>query len=545
MNRTAAFGAIAATILAPGVYLARFGYRFGASDQDEWLPWLLARVEPELLRTDWFVGVQESAFNVRSGFVAALTPMAQALSVEVAVAVVFVGSWALLSWSVYDVSRTLSGNAAPAVVATVLALAVLPRWTLGGNALGSSMLVPSLTGWALALAGMALFLHRRPFAAGILVGIAAWVQFLAGLHVGAAIAAGALAAGLVDRSWFGPAARFAVTAVCIAAPVAVAVADSAAPAQVGTGEPDFLVLLTRFRAPHHYLPDAFPVTDIVRTAIVAAIGVVSLALAPRFRERPAGAFAAGVLALAGFAIASGWLAGEGDRVGSLVLLQPFQHSMLSLVASAALAAGAAWNHLGSTATILERRLLSLPGMAMAAVLAATLLTVYPLRRPTPGTLDAVADWAREGTSTDALFALPPAATGFAYRSQRAVFVSYKTVAFDEANLRAWYRRLRDVAPNAATVTGALPSDPRSGPGDLMARLDADWETLQTADLHALARRHGITHFVRSTALPGAEPGFSLLALKHGYRVYGWNGAHAPPAVSIPGESATDEGSRVP
>lgn len=519
--------ALLAMVLAPTLHTFRFGYRFGASDQDEFLPWLLTRLEPGYFSGDWLVGVQAGSFNVRTGFVRLLTPLADAISPEGAVLVLFVAAWVLLAWAVYDIALRFSGAPLPAVVATILILAVIPRWTLGGNAFASSMLVPSLTAWAVGLTAMALYLRGRPLLAGIAIGVAAGLQFLVAFHIGLAILVGALA------TWPGlkRLLAYALPAIVLSAPTLFQLADAGVPVAEPAGEAPLFALMAYFRAPHHYAAAAFPHGDLVRVGALSVVGMALLLSRRSGLEPSVDRFGRGLVGLAAVACLVGWIGTEIRPSVPVAVLQPFQHTLLSALVFVAVIMGRLYHR----ATVrLARSAEWTPSWRFVLLLClagASLLVLRPVRRDIPGTLPAVATWALSETTRDAVFAVPPSTTGFGYQSRRSVLVTFKAWAFTEADMRAWLRRMQDVAPNAAAVPARLPPGARLGPAALLARLDDDWDRRSLEDLSAIARRYGVTYFVRRRSLAYAEPRFSLAAEIDGYRIYRWNGA--PPPLDLP------------
>lgn len=530
-------GALLAIVLAPALHAFRFGYRYGASDQDEFLPWLLTRLEPGYFSGDWLVGVQAGSFNVRTGFVRLLTPLAETTSPESAALILFVAAWVLLAWAVYDVTLRFSGAPLPAVAATVLVLAVIPRWTLGGNALASSMLVPSLAAWAIGLSAMALYLRGRPVLAGIAVGAAAGLQFLVAFHVGLAILVGALVA------WPGlkRVLAYALPAIVLSAPTLFMLADAGMPVTASAGEAPLFAIMAYFRAPHHYAAAAFPQGDLIRVGALSVVGL-ALLLSPRTDlPSPVDRFGRGLVGLAAVACLVGWIGTEILPSVQVAVLQPFQHTLVSALVFVAVIMGRLFHR---AAARFDRPAEWTPSWRLVFLLClvgASLLFLRPVRREIPGTIPAVATWAQSETTRDAVFAVPPSTTGFSYQSRRSVLVTFKAWAFAEADMRAWLRRMQDVAPNAAVVPARLPPGARLGPAALLARLDDDWDRRSLEDLSEIARRYGVTYFVRRRSLAYAEPRFSLAAEIDGYRIYRWNGAPPPLGLPPPADSSGTAG----
>ena len=165
------------------LYVLRFGYDYGASDQDEFLPYLLHRLDPTLFAQDWFVLTQASTFGIRTYFVLLLQGLSLVVPAWLAVLVLYVSAWLLTAGAVYALGHAFTRNRLAAAAAVVLALVLTPQWTLGGNDLAHSMLVPSMVGWGLGLWGLVFFLRYRPGQAALLLGTATWMQPLVGLQL--------------------------------------------------------------------------------------------------------------------------------------------------------------------------------------------------------------------------------------------------------------------------------------------------------------------------------------------------------------------------
>jgi hypothetical protein len=510
--------ALAAALLAPALHLARFGYSVGFSDQDEFLPWLLHRLDPSLLSSDWLVGVQESGFNVRSGILAVLEPFAAWLGVEPALAVLYGVVWLILGLAVYDFMHGVSGSPAAALAGTVATLAAIPRWTLGGSAMTATMLVPSMAAWSLGAAALALHFRGRSLLPGILLGAAAWLQpvdaVMAALPLAIAGIArggpkGSLASGLVRDSL-----RLAVPAGLLVLPLAVLyLLGRPAPPSPGF-EPGFLEILTRFRAPHHFLPAAFPAGDWIQVLVLTASGAAGFALWRRTAERGSARYVLALLVTAASLVALGFVS---LAIPAVALLQPFRITVLSGLALAALvSAGAAAlvrDRSPGSMGRLDRAVLHPAVPAVAALALALPLVLGSPRTAADADLAAAADWLRTRSESRSTVAVPPSTTGFRYRSGRAVVVTFKAIPFGPADLAAWYRRLSDLAPGAVTPSG------REVAG-VLSELDAAYERLSERDLDEIALRYGVSWAVRRTPID-PEPLHWALESRHGpVLVYG-------------------------
>jgi Domain of unknown function (DUF6798) len=477
-------------------YLLRFGYGMGFSDQDEFLPWLLARLKPGVLSTDWFVQSQAEAFNVRSGFLLVLEPLARILGPGPAVGAIYVGSALGLISAAYFLSRQLGSSPVWACASAVLYLVLMPRWTLGGNAAPSSMLVPSMLAWALVLWAITLLFKRRWLAAGFLIGLAGWVQILVAAQVGAMALLGLL---WRDRAIRSGTASFAVSALIVASPVVFLLwrAGGALPAES-------LDILARVRAPHHYLPSAFPLADYIQFGLLVSVGLIGLRRSRLQRSGSANRLLVGLMVGAGIFVVAGmlaWVLGAS----SVLSLQPFKATVL---AAALVVAGAvaplprisvpAWSWVVAAAVLV---------VGWGFVANGTTLLGRPAIQIGPGGLEEAAAWVAANTPPDARVAVPPSASGFRFASQRAVSVTFKAFPFGTEGASQWYQRLADWAP------GVLPSDPAGmtqGGAQLLPQLDAAYEGLNPAEATALMLQYEVDLILRKTAF---AQGDSLMDLE--------------------------------
>lgn len=492
--------ALIAALGVPLVYLIRFGYGFGFSDQDEFLPWLRARLEPGILANDWFVSSQQAAFNVRSGFVWLLDLPARLLGIEWAVLLAYGASMAALALGVYYLARALGARDLGALLASFVALALTPRWTLGGNAAASSMLVPSLEAWSLCVWAVVLVLRKRYGTAGVVVGIAAWIQVLVAAQVGAIILFALVLAGPESRR---EALRFSVPALGLALPLGAWLAFS------GTGLPEeSFRILARIRAPHHYLPAAFPLSDYVQFGGLSLVGLWAMSQTRLNRSARLNRVVWGLLGGVLVALVAGVTAWILDAAGVLAL-QPFKSTVLAqlLLVSVACSALPA---------------LKPPRWCWAAGLIAT-LSIWALvmagfkvgARPAfpdpPARL--AANWVAESTSPDVQVAVPPSLTGFRFGSGRSVVVNFKAYPFTAQGTGEWLRRLADWAP-AAGLGGRLERT-----SELLPELDRAYEDLNPTALADLCDRYGVGLVLRRTPLPDDE-GFELRAREGDFFIYG-------------------------
>ncbi|NNF04449.1 MAG: hypothetical protein HKN17_08280, partial [Rhodothermales bacterium] len=176
-----------AAFAAASLFLLRFGYDFGVSDQDEFLPWLAHLLDPAVLSNDWFVRIQDASFNVRTVFVRSLVPLAELVGAEAAVHIVYVLSLTGICLGIYRMGLALyRGHPVLAAAGVILAVAVTARWNPAGNDVAAAVLTPSMPAWAFTLNAVATVLQdrlrtRTAVTAAVLISIATAMQGLVGL----------------------------------------------------------------------------------------------------------------------------------------------------------------------------------------------------------------------------------------------------------------------------------------------------------------------------------------------------------------------------
>ena len=153
---------------AATLFVLRFGYEYGAGDQEEMFSLLLHQLDPTLFSRDWFVVDQGSQFTVRTPFLWLMQAVVWVLPLWAATLLVFVTGWLGVAWGLYRLAEALGANALTASTATILILVAIPTWTLGGNSLAPNLLAPEMLGWALALPAVRYSIEKRLVRAGVL-----------------------------------------------------------------------------------------------------------------------------------------------------------------------------------------------------------------------------------------------------------------------------------------------------------------------------------------------------------------------------------------
>jgi hypothetical protein len=504
------------------LYFVRFGYDYGVSDQGEFLPLLLHKLDPSVLASDWFVGGQSAGINVRSGMVAALQIPARIFPIWLTVALSYAVGAVLCVLAVFRIARRATGSTAAALLAGMLVLVLTPHWNLGGNEIMSSMLTPSLLAWGLGLTALDKLMERQAITSGALLGLAMLLQPLVALQLALPSFAFLLVESIAGRRTKADLIRLAVPLLAIGAWILLPLA---AGQLSGSPSSNALDILTRFRAPHHYRPDQFPPRDIFRFGLVASAGVLALAQyrsvldATFFRFARVSLFViAGVLALS--------LAGTFIvEIGPIVKLQLFKLTvlakMLLLIAVAAGLYGWFPERLRKRMSrAADSRWFAALTIVAAAAVVVLCVRFEPLARRTlpfvarnAGPEGKVISWIRNNTDRDAVFAVPPGLSGFRYRAERAVFVDFKAVPFEDESLLEWRRRLGAEAPLDIETSGGV---------DALVKLDSSFAAMSTATAKRLLEVEDVDYFLRNGPFASTvvDPRLRLEFQNEDWYVYG-------------------------
>jgi hypothetical protein len=486
----------------------RWGYAYGSGDHDEVLPQVLHRLDPALLARDWYVLSQSDTLTVRTAFVEALALLGRVVPLPAAVGALHLGVLLAVGYGAYRLGYTLVPDRLGAALGALLAVVLLPHWTLGGNRLTYGQLLPEGVAWALALPAVRLFVEKKWLPAAVLLGLTAWVQLLVGVQTALVLGLVALWGALRGRSVHeaGQAALFGAVAAAIAAPLAVAVTFAEPVAGEGVPGVSTFHALARLRVPHHYLFFSFAPGDYARFGLLAAAGLAALwALRRRGRLRH-GTFVVRFLSV----VAALWVVAvvftEGVPVLFAAQLQLFKLSVWAATLLALLVGAWTAASLPPRVRALGEGLLDRPAIGLGAVAGAALLTVaavamnfgpaaaryLPAQRGDPD-LGRAEMWARTHTPRGALFLVPPSNTTFRTRAQRSVVVNYKPTPFQAGGIEAWLGRMLAVAPTPVPARGAGFQEAldaayaANGPADwrrLAHRFDAGWALVDAARAHA-------------------------------------------------------------
>lgn len=469
------------------------GYRFGESNHAVYLVDALRRLDPTLLRNDWWAN---STLQYHFAFNAMTTALMRAGVVEPA----FLLGYLLLAVLMHVAWRKLVLRLG-GTDGTYLVSVILFYLLAGGVGLGmyhflqDSSLLPSNIANVAMLWAIYSWIAGTPVLAGICFG-------LAGLfHINHALAGIGLWFGatafegprIVSRRWWiGIVILLALCAVQIVPALRAVLSRSG-----GLPTPEFVDLFVRLRHPHHFDPSAWHWAIWLTFLVPIPVAVIA-AQRPAGLEHSGARRRAGVLfkLYAAMVVLAVVTAGFWFLAETFVQLNLYRFSIYLKLLTCIAVASLLWQ--GDT----RRRVMVAVGLVVLAVIAAVVAATTGLLAP-PTTRhplglrlaglqgdDApyleLARWARGNTPKDAVFLVPPDEESFRVHGRRAIVVNFKGVPQLSAELPEWRDRLQDVLNLDTRGLLALPRPM----GRTLRAIRERYDALPAEHHVAVARKHG-------------------------------------------------------
>ena len=507
------------------LYVFRFGYGYGTSDQDEFLPYLMHLLDRTAFINDWFVQTQLASFSIRTYFVYLLYIPATVFSPFVSTTFFYALSWFGVASGMYRLAGEITQNRLAAILSVAIALLATPFWTLGGNDLVHSMLVPSMAAWALAVWGLALFFASRPVAAGVLIGLSALFQALVGLQVFLVLFLVTGLRGINDKRKITrlPGELFNLTGpfILCASPALIPLFYQqlfAAPASSEAPSISLFYIMASFRNPHHYLFHSFSLARSIQFALLGIVGLASLMLVRHASPSAALRSVTRILLLIGVICLIAYAGTETFPNLTIAKLQLFKLTVVGKLLLVICLAYACVRYLPSRLTAwLDRLLFSYPlrfTVVLALMYPFLVLSfsarfqskVYPFSYSL-SPLSPLTTWVEQNTPDEAIFATPPSWSHFRTHTGRSLVINHKAFPYKDADIYMWYERLHDMAPIRSQARTNI---------HLLTQLDTAYEALPMHVLESATEKYGIDYVIRSTALADST-GFAQLE----YRNQGW------------------------
>lgn len=520
-------------VLGFGLYLLRFGYNYGGSDQDEFIPFLYSLINPAYFQNDWFVQTQHAAFSVRTYFVYLLYCLSVMMPVWLAVLVVYLGSWASIASAVYTMADQLVKNRLAALLGTLLVCIFTPFWTLGGNDLLHNMLVPSMTAWAFAMWTFVFYLKQDYTRAALFAGLATLFQALVGLQVML------LVTGMLCLQFFQPGhSRQHLIRICKTLGIYAVVAAAAliplfyqqfsaseemlsnTISETMTPTSTLFYIMAQFRNPHHYLFSAFDKVRLIKFFAVLLVGYLLLIAREKQQATVQTDFFNDMLVLVTGICMGAYVGTEIMQQLTIAKLQLFKMTLLIKALMVILIADGMIRVLPQkVSNRLDKLAFTQPHyltILFVGLLGAVLLVqpdrlerrVYPWRSAESPEIQ-LAQWAAKNTLPAEVFAIPPSWSAFRSHARRAIVVNHKAFPYRDEDIRTWFERLQDMAP--------LPP-PDQSDATLTKALDLKYNTLTPHDLEELGITYSFDYIIRNVPLP-ASASYAVEYETQGWFVY--------------------------
>lgn len=479
-------------------------------------------LDSSLFANDWFLDTQTSAFSIRAYFVYFLRMLCIALPYKVAVLMVYIASWCGIAIALYRIADLLTYNRLAAVGSVAIICLMTPFWTLGGNDLLHSMLVPSMVAWAFALWCLVAYLRSQPVFAGVLAGIATLFQALVGLQI--MLILGVLLCLEVWQStkrknilrqliW--TCVAFGLVAIWALGPLLYQ--QFSAPA--GNGEPSLFYIMAQFRNPHHYLYHSFNPVRTFQFFVLLGSGFLAHLALQKKNLSPRAGFINNMLAIIFVICLVGYLGTEVVQNLTIAKLQLFKTTilvkLLMVITACHLAVALLPNRLSQwlDSIAFSPAFLS---VGLAVILALALIfqhdriekKIYPYSTANSAQ-HALAHWARDHTDRDVVFAVPPSWSAFRSHAARAIVINHKAFPYRDQDIYVWFSRLLDMSPIRR---------PERTDVTLQGMLDKQYNDLSAERLERLSFEYDFDYVIRNTPLPAASA-FILAYESNGWLVY--------------------------
>ncbi|NND71910.1 MAG: hypothetical protein HKN43_10050 [Rhodothermales bacterium] len=529
-TRQRSLAAVGIAVLALALFLTRFGYDYGISDQEEFVPAVVHMNDDAAFSTDWFVTTQAEQISVRTPTVFVLYVLTRLVSIETALALLYTLSFTALAISIFLLSMLFGANRLLSGAAVIVALVLTPQWTIGGNDLAQSIVTPSMIAWSIGLAGFVAFLSGRRIMGAVALGIAAYFQPLVSLQLSGVLLISSLVSdwlsGTIDYRTLGRLAVAYLVYAVVAGPFIFLLATSHHQSVESTA---IFETLAHLRAPHHYIFSSFPLRNIALFILLLGSGFVFLVVT----GSPYRYFGLAVLGtvlglcLIGFVFT--------ELIPSLLILklQLFKSSVIAKTVS--IAAGAGWishvrvlrfGHTVSSGATNSRgnanrfaTLCAITGITLIALQAfLTPRTLLPGRARVVDGMASLERWVQRETPTSSVFLIPPSNSRFRISTNRSIVINFKAFPFQDDAILEWRKRMEAIA-------GPIP---RTGDtGERLGAMDAAYEALSPQALIDLQHEYNVGYVVRKFPLDRTDQRFELSFVSHdGWRVYRINGVSA-------------------
>ena len=481
-------------LLTLTIYLFWRGYDYAISDQDEILPYLLHLLDPGLFQMDWLVNVQLETFGPRTLWVVIAWIPAKLIGPYATIFCIYVASWFGTCHALYLLSLQFTRERIAATLCVIFAMLLTPQFTLGGNDLVTWIYTPSMSAWTLSLWGLVFFVRGQTIRSTLLIGLGTWIQALVGLQMSIICVLLLLwKHGFRTKRMYLFMGSFTLFALPALAPLIWGQLT-----QSGIeGAWSYFYILFEFRGPHHYIPSSFALESVLKFSFLLGAGLATFRFLPEVHR----SFVRhSMITIAGLCVLA-YISAEVWPIEVITKLQLFKLTILIkvfcvIMISNAIARLVLRFYKQGLSSFFDHGHYAL---GTTILLTSMLLLISPdalgIRPVIESPKEAVAEWARDSTDVDAVFAVPPSWDHFRSQARRAIVVNFKAIPFHPSSMTQWLTRLMDLAP--------MDLPPRGG-GPVIAELDHAFDSLTTQQVLDLHTKYGFDYIVSKQSTMSEE-----------------------------------------
>lgn len=458
-------------LIAIGYALTSHIYLYGLVNHNEQLPAIIHLMDSAAYANDVLVVQNASPGSPRYLYFRFVAAVGKLVGLELGVAVLYAIALSSTLVAVYVFTVELFDDRCIGliVIATFL-LPISDDISLGGSAMVSPYLIPSMLATPLVLIGFIHLLRRRLYLGFGSLGVATAIHLSIGVWMsGVAILAlsaihlsaqdGPVRSRLesaVESFPLGPLVMYLAISLVSTFPI---LRETITTGSVGV---DFVWLIAWFRHPHHYVPSTWLMLEILTYTAVVVLAAAALAF---LRYTAVEAFSSRRSAIFGLTVGSvpllimfigGFVFTELVRVDPVIKLQPFRIDYFPVLVFVGLISKGAITGLRALVPMLPPETVGRLVIAVAVVLSTIHVAAAPgvvVTTSPPGIdgVDNIAhyedditpayDWIGENTPRDAVIMTPPHETSARLETGRAIVVDSKTFVFRPQAAAEWKHRL--------------------------------------------------------------------------------------------------------
>ncbi len=486
MHRSASHIVLLALCCIYVLLLARWGYEYGRGDQMQIISYSMYMNDQSLFTVDPYVqGIAEKVPNERYVFAKFMSLFGDKM--EGASLVLHAFSSIFLLLLLFKIAREFIETDYLIWLGLLFLFVFMYGINLGGNELYYNTFFVSTPAKAIGLWGFWHFLKSRYSVAFLLFGITCILQAVVGLQLFVTCAGILVLSKLTGRDrldWLTLAkwlSSFILTGGVWIFFMKFFFEETA------SANIDFFSIFFEFRAPHHYVPDAFPLRNYLILFPLMFLGFIYYVF---HNYKIAWFFLISFLGMGCYTVAF-----YGMRDVNLVTLQWFKLSLwlkpFAIIAIIAwLEKKMEWVRLESLQRLAFSVLVVVGSAVFALLIFARSLFFWPVpfdfgKQYTEDPTVEICLQAKEKTPVDALFAHPIDFVELKVYGARSGYVDYKALSHRKIEMQGWYERTGELyRVDLETDTSVEP---------LFVQAHRNFEALEADDFRQLSKEKGITH----------------------------------------------------